>query len=279
MSRKSRRSSTVQLASDHPQALTASGLPVLESACSNLTQWRIERISSDVVDVCYGRFEERRCNAKIARYRRAVAAPTFTGIEKHSRATVSQHGQFCFCPNKLQTCVLGNGCRWILYFSTIPQRWLVKFGTYLTHVEVFSFESTGFVLEDGIAKVERESRSGNELPGTEVVSGIGTNPPDVPKSSFLSIPPSALKFSLGLSGNHEGLFAFKVQEGGDGNKHPSIRNSKVFRFVPHPSTDHLKKMEEHRKLDCTILKYVKVPSPAYGVVLTVGHWIRSCTRY
>ena len=126
-----------------------------------------------------------------------------------------------------------------------------------------------FVLEDGIAKVEGESQSGNEFCGIEVISGIGTNPRDVPKSSFLSIPPSALKFSPGLSGNREGLFTFKVQEGGDGDKRPSIRNGKVFRLVPYPSTDHLKKMEEHRKLDCTILKYVKVPSPGYGAVLTI----------
>ena len=59
------------------------------------------------------------------------------------------------------------------------------------------FESAGFVLEDGIAKVDGESQSGTKLPSTKVISGIGTNPLDVPKSSFLSIPPSALKFSPG----------------------------------------------------------------------------------
>ena len=69
--------------------LTASGLPVLESACSDPTQWRIEKISSNATNVCRGRFEGQRCNAKIARYRRAVAAPTFTGIEKHSKTIES----------------------------------------------------------------------------------------------------------------------------------------------------------------------------------------------
>ena len=132
-----------------------------------------------------------------------------------------------------------------------------------------SFESAGFVLEDGIAKVDGESQSGTELPSTKVISGMGTSPVDVPKSSFLSIPPSTLKFSPGPSSDREGLFAFKVLEGSDGDKRPSIRNGKAFRFVPHPSSDHLKKMEEHRKLNCTILKYVKVPSPGYGAVLTV----------
>ena len=52
-----------------------------------------------------------------------------------------------------------------------------------------SFESVGFVLEDGIAKVEAKFRSRNELSGTEVLSGIGTNSREVPKSSFLSMLP------------------------------------------------------------------------------------------
>ena len=43
----------------------------------------------------------------------------------------------------------------------------------------------------------------------------------------------------------------------------------MFQFVPHPSVDHLKKMDEHMKLDCIILKYVKVPSPEYGAMLTI----------
>ena len=89
MSGKLRRSSIVQLASDHPQAVTTSGLPVLESTCSDPTQWRIERISSDATDVCRGHFEGQRCNAKISRYCRVVAAPTFMGIEKHSRTAES----------------------------------------------------------------------------------------------------------------------------------------------------------------------------------------------
>ena len=168
---KLKRTLAVQLAQDHPQALTTSGLPILESACSDPTQWQIERISSNVVNVCCGRFEGRRCNAKIARYRQAFAAPTFMGIEKHSRAAESQQVEFWFYPNKLHICVSGNGCRWILYFPTVPQRWPIKFGTNLTQAEVSSFESVRFVLEDGIAKVEAEFRSGNELHGTKVLSG------------------------------------------------------------------------------------------------------------
>ena len=57
ISGKSRRTLTVQLARDHPQALTVSGLLVLESAYSDPTQWQIERISSDAIDVYCGCFE------------------------------------------------------------------------------------------------------------------------------------------------------------------------------------------------------------------------------
>ena len=153
ISGKSRRSSVAQYPSDHPPVLTASGLPVLESACSDPTQWRIERISFNASDVCRGRFEGRRCNAKIARYRQAVATPTFTSIEKHSRTAESQQVQFWFCPNKLQTCVSGGGCRWILYFPSIPLRWPVKFGTNLTQVEVSSLSQLGLFLKMALRRL------------------------------------------------------------------------------------------------------------------------------
>ena len=115
-----------------------------------------------------------------------------------------------------------------MYFPTIPQRWPIKFGTNLTQAEVSSFKSARFVLEDGIAKVEAEFWSDNELPSTEVLAGIGTNPREVPRSFFQSIPPSAFKFSPGLFGNCEGLFPIEVQQSDDGDKRPSIRNGKVF---------------------------------------------------
>ena len=55
----------------------------------------------------------------------------------------------------------------------------------------------------------------------------------------------------------------------DGNKCPSTQDGKPFRFVAQPSSDHLKKMEDNRSIDCKVLKYVKVPNPGYGVVLTI----------
>ena len=54
----------------------------------------------------------------------------------------------------------------------------------------------------------------------------------------------------------------------DGDKHP-MQNDKMLQFIPHPLADYLKKMNEHRKLKCTILKYVRVPSSRYRILLTI----------
>ena len=61
--------------------VTSSGNPVFESPCSDAAQFRIERIASEASEMCCGRYGGKRCNARIAKYRRAVAAPTFLGIE------------------------------------------------------------------------------------------------------------------------------------------------------------------------------------------------------
>ena len=50
---------------------------------------------------------------------------------------------------------------------------------------------------------------------------------------------------------------------------PSTCDGKPFQFVAQPSSEHLKKMEDNRGIDYKILKYVKVPSLGYRVVLTI----------
>ena len=71
------------------QVITRSGLSVLESPCSDPLQWRIERVPFDSTVTCWGRYNGKRCNAKIAKYRRSIAAPTFLGIERHSKSKES----------------------------------------------------------------------------------------------------------------------------------------------------------------------------------------------
>ena len=72
------------------QVITRSGLPILESPCSDPSQWHIERVPSDSSVTCWGRFDGKRCNAKIAKYRCSIAAPTFLGIERHLKSKESR---------------------------------------------------------------------------------------------------------------------------------------------------------------------------------------------
>ena len=59
------------------------GLLILKSQCTDLLSWRIERISPSSLDLCRGHStNETKCNAKIAKYRRVVAGPTFIGIHR-----------------------------------------------------------------------------------------------------------------------------------------------------------------------------------------------------
>ena len=70
---------------------TRSGLPILEMPCSNPMAWRIERISSSASNVCQGYTSNgSKCNAKIAKYRKAVATPTFSGIQRIPKSMQTQ---------------------------------------------------------------------------------------------------------------------------------------------------------------------------------------------
>jgi len=61
--------------------VTKRGLPISESTYSNPMNWQIERIPHDSLEQCQGHHESKKCTTKIARYRCAIAALTFTGIE------------------------------------------------------------------------------------------------------------------------------------------------------------------------------------------------------
>ena len=90
-----------------------------------------------------------------------------------------------------------------------------------------------------------------------------------PNVDFLSVPPSAFKFTPGSSRKCDTGFPLEVDSVAGGDKRPTMHNGKMFRFVPHPSAEHFKKMDATRELDCTLLKYVRVPAPGYGIVLTI----------
>jgi hypothetical protein len=54
-----------------------------------------------------------------------------------------------------------------------------------------------------------------------------------------------------------------------GDIHPTIREGKSFCFVPQPSPEHFARMDRAKTIECTIVKYLKVPPPRYGIVYTV----------
>ena len=66
--------------------LISLAFPILESAYADPSQWKIEQISLESIDMYRRRFGGKRCNAKIVKYRHAIIAPTFTKIEKHSKS-------------------------------------------------------------------------------------------------------------------------------------------------------------------------------------------------
>jgi hypothetical protein len=47
------------------------------------------------------------------------------------------------------------------------------------------------------------------------------------------------------------------------------RDGRSFRYVPEPSPEHYAKMEKLKSIECTVLRYVEVPAPGYGIVYFV----------
>ena len=241
-------------------ALTRSGLPLVESSCVDPSEWHIERIFVDLEEHCRGRTDVKRCGAKIARYRRAVAAPTFTALERQSKTKDLKEMQFWFCPNDILTCVLRPPCKSILYYPDIPEKWPVKVGSSLTQSKMAAFESARFILcnEDDIRTSAKSS---------EYIGDIDGSPKPGPSILLPHKPQVMASGSSMLCGAPSSGFHFLSML--DGDKRPTTRDGKAFRFVAQPSSEHLKKMIDNRSIDCKILKYVRVSSPRYGVILTI----------
>ena len=225
-------------------------LPILESPCTDLLSWRIERISPSSLDLCRGHSADgTKCNAKIAKYRRAIAAPTFIGIQRLRKSRQTKQMQFWFCPGKLQACIKDTRSRSIVHYPALPRVWPIVLGTKLTQSEVDDFEALGFVLNDG----------GMDSESVEAGLPLGESPP-----TFASAP---IPTELDVQSLHPVGVSNHVIS--DGDKRPKHRSGKLFRFVAVPSTNHILKMESSSSIECTILKSMKVPEPGYGIVFTV----------
>ena len=243
-----------------PLALTKNGLQISESPCADPTDWHIERIEMDSLEHCRGQSDGKKCGAKIARYRRAVAPPTFMGIERESKSKDLKQVQFWFCPRNILSCVLGSPCKSIMYYPDVPEKWPVKIGSSLTQSEMTAFEAAGFVLDDGEALLSAPISGGN--PGRSDPRPSCERTTVMPTASKVVVPESPFPFDAPFN-------AVRSRSMPDGDKHPSTRDGKPFRFVVQPSSEHLKKMEDNGSIDCKILKYVKIPTLGYGMVLTI----------
>ena len=95
---------------------TKTGLPVIELSCANLMSWRIERISPSSLDLCRGHSTSGvKCNAKIAKYQRAVATPTFMVFSAFESLVKLNKCNFGFVPGsfKLALRILAPGLSFI----------------------------------------------------------------------------------------------------------------------------------------------------------------------
>ena len=213
------------------QVITRSGLPILESPCSDPLQWRIERVPSDSFVTCWGRFDGKRCNAKIAKYRRSIAAPTFLGIERHSKSKESRQVQVWFCLTRLDRCVLGPGAKWIINYPDIPDKWPMRCGTSLTHAEVTSLELGGFVLEDGVELVVPPIGPINNVSPSHDPAIVEGTPGKLPRDAFGFATEISLQFVLGHSRVHGVPDLISMNSALDGDKCPTMRDGKPFRFI------------------------------------------------
>jgi hypothetical protein len=127
-------------------AYTMGQLPVRESQCDPMS-WRIERISPISAAKCKGHHNGKRCGAKIAKYRRAIPCPTFTGIQRKSGSKSTEQKQFWFCPSDATKCVMAHS-KWIVHYPDVPLTWPVMEGTNLTQAEVEGLEAVGFKIDD-----------------------------------------------------------------------------------------------------------------------------------
>jgi hypothetical protein len=119
----------------------------------------------------------------------------------------------------------------VIHYPDVPQIWPVKVGTSLTQAEVEDLEAAGFQIDDG------EEVLANTHDGFPASQGRVTAQPRPPK--------------------------------GLGDYHPTMRENKAVRFVADPSLEHLLKMAKSMDIDYTVVKFLKVQTPGYGIVYTV----------
>ena len=165
--------------------------------------------------------------------------------------------------------MLGRGAKWIINYHDIPDKWPVRCWTSLTQTEVTSLELGGFVLEDGVELVVPPISPINDVSPSHHPATVEDTPSKLPRDAFVFAPNISLQFVPGHHRVRGVPDLIPMNSPLDGDKCPTMQDGKPFRFVSQKSREHLKKMEENRSISCTIMKYIKVLFPQYGVVITI----------
>ena len=159
--------------------------------------------------------------------------------------------------------------KWIINYPDIHDKWPVRCGTSLTQAEVSFLELGGFVLEDRVELVVPPIGPISDVFPSRDAATVEGNSGKLPRDVFGFAPDISLQFAPGHSPLCGVPDLIPVNSTLNGDKRPTMRDGKPFRFVSQPSREHLKKMEENRSISCTIMKYMKAPVPGYGVVITI----------
>ena len=139
----------------------------------------------------------------------------------------------------------------------------------LSQSKITSLQLGGFFLDNGHAVKDLAYSLPTEvivLKDSSVVDSIPVKDPTTGAFVLLDV---ALQFNIDHSRDPLILPSNHSRPTSDGDKRPTLRDVKLIRYVARPSTEHLKKMEDNKSINCTLMKYVKVPSPSYGVVMTI----------
>lgn len=235
--------------------VTRNNLPIRESPCTNPLEWRIERISPQCKDQCRGyNGDGKRCNARIAKYRRPTAAPTFTGIQRKFKSNDTEQKQFWFCPTNLEACVMGGRSKYIMHYADVPEVWPVMMGTNLSQIEIQGLESAGFKLDEGFVSHVKDT-TGFKLEGHAPANRGGT-------------PVDRFQWSDPIYSESDVNNVPRPPKS-SGDYRPTMREGKKFKNVAEPSSEHIAKFNKSKTIECSLLKARKVPHPGYGYVFTI----------
>ena len=165
---------------------------------------------------------------------------------------------------------MGPGAKWIINYPDDPDKWPIKLGTNLSQSEITTLQKGGFVLDDGISLESSSPTTVVKVAvSKDLVAATSTGLED-PGNAAFAPPEIPLQFNISQSGSFTKLFHNQLKPLLSGDKHPTLWDGRPIRFVSRPLPEHLVKMEGSRCIPCSIMKYVKVPTPSYGIVLTLS---------